>query len=92
MLLVSYDITSNRTRGQFSKFLKKFGRRIQYSVFEIKNSDRILKNIMVEIECKYQKKFRGTDSIVIFNICEGCKAKEIKYGYAKTEDSDIVFL
>ena len=92
MLLVSYDITSNRTRNQFSKFLKKFGRRIQYSVFEIKNSERVLANITAEIANVYQKKFKGTDSIVIFHICEACRAKEIKYGYAKTEDSDIVFL
>ena len=92
MMIVSYDISSDRVRGQFSKFLKKYGNRMQYSVFEIKNSDRCLRNIVAEIKNRYEKKFKGSDSIVIFQTCATCNKKIIKYGYAKTEDSDIVFL
>jgi CRISPR-associated protein Cas2 len=92
MLLVSYDITNDKTRTKFSKFLSKFGRRMQYSVFEIRNSERVLKNIIAEVENRHKKQFKGSDSIVIFQICEGCKKRALKFGYAKTEDSDIVFV
>lgn len=92
MLLISYDIQNDKTRTHFSKFLKKYGHRIQYSVFDISNSERLLTNILEEIKLKYDKRFTGSDSVAIFPICEGCKKKIIKMGYAKTEDSDIVFL
>ena len=39
MLIVTYDIHDDKTRTKFGKLLKKYGRRLQYSVFEIKNSD-----------------------------------------------------
>ena len=54
MFIVSYDFENDRRRGKFSKFLKKYGRRLQYSVFEIKNSHRILENIIKEIDLKYK--------------------------------------
>ena len=43
MLIISYDISNDKLRTKFSKFLCKFGYRLQYSVFEIKNSKRILR-------------------------------------------------
>ena len=42
MFLVLYDIESDRLRTRFSKYLGKYGRRVQFSVFEIRNSNRIL--------------------------------------------------
>jgi len=42
MLLVSYDISNDKLRTRFAKYLSKYGNRLQYSVFEIKNSDRII--------------------------------------------------
>lgn len=90
MLFISYDFTNNKIRTQFSKFLEKFGRRVQYSVFEIRNSPRVLTNILKEIEWTYKKKFRKTDSILIFPLCEGCKKKIIRYGYAANEEHDVL--
>lgn len=91
MLIVSYDFGDNVRRSMFSKFLKKFGRRIQYSVFEIKNSQRVLENITKEIEMKYKPCFTNSDSVVIIRICEGCKNKIERYGYAANEEKDVVF-
>lgn len=92
MLLVTYDISDNRLRTRFSKFLEKFGYRLQYSVFQIKNSERILKNIQVEIEGKFKKHFSGADSIMIIPISEVNEEKILKFGYAKDMDEDILFL
>ncbi len=90
MLLVSYDISDNKLRTRFSKFLAKFGYRIQYSVFEVKNSDRILENITTTIESYYAKKFGQADSIYIFNLSKSCKIT--KYGYAKNDDNDLIIV
>ena len=90
MLLVAYYFTNTKVRSKFSKFLKKFGRRIQYSVFEIRNSPRVLTNILKEIELVYKMKFKKTDSVLIFPVCEGCKKKVIRYGYAANEESEVL--
>ena len=90
MLLVSYDISNDKLRTSFSKFLGKFGYRLQYSVFEIKNSDRILENITTQIEVYFGKKFEQTDSVIIFILNKNCE--KIKYGYAKNSDDDLIII
>ncbi len=90
MLLVSYDISNDKLRTSFSKFLGKFGYRLQYSVFEIKNSDRILENITTKIEEYFSKKFEQTDSIMIFKLSKTCEIT--KYGYAKNTDDDLIII
>lgn len=90
MLLISYDITNNKTRTQFSKFIKKFGYRIQYSVYEIKNSTRILENITIKIHESFLPHFKETDSIVIFQLSKQCK--KTYFGYAKHHDEEAIFV
>ena len=91
MLIVAYDISNDRLRTKFAKFLKKFGHRLQYSVFKIKNSERILDNVTAEIKCRYEKKFTGADSVMILRLSPSSKDKIIRFGYAKNTDSDIIF-
>lgn len=90
MIIVSYDIQNNKIRSEFSKFLKKYGRKIQYSVYEIKNSTRILNNIILEIEEIYKPKFTKSDSVIIFSICDGCKNKIKRFGYAINEEKEVL--
>ena len=91
MLYVSYDFSDDRVRSQFSKFLKKYGRKVQYSVYEVKNSQRVLQNILIEIECKYSRKFKGSDSVIIVPISDADQKKVIRYGYAENDDKDVLF-
>jgi CRISPR-associated endonuclease Cas2 len=91
MIICCYDFESNRTRARFSDFLKTYGRRIQYSVYEIKNSQRVLNNILKEVELRYKKHFTGADSVLIFQACEGCKKKIIRYGSACNEEKEVVY-
>jgi len=91
MFIVSYDIENDKTRTKFSKLLKQYGRRLQYSVFEIKNSPRILENIKSEIEHRFKKIFTNNDSVIIYGICEGCEKKIIRYGYLVQEEQSVVF-
>jgi len=90
MIIICYDFKDDKVRARFSKFLKQYGRKVQYSVYEIRNSSRVLKNITDEIELKYKKQFKGSDSILIFRVCDGCKNKIIRYGYPAYEEEEVI--
>ena len=90
MLIVSYDFSSDKVRAKFAKFLSKYGRRLQYSVFEVKNSDRVLQNILNEVELVYKKKFTNADSILIFELTEASQKYIHRYGYAVNEEKSLV--
>ena len=90
MVLVSYDISNDKLRTKFSKFISKFGYRLQYSVFKIENSEHLLTNIVQEIENNYSGKFTQCDSVYIFKLSSSCEV--IKYGYAKNDDADVIIL
>ncbi|MDD7403443.1 MAG: CRISPR-associated endonuclease Cas2 [Butyribacter sp.] len=90
MIIISYDISDDKLRNRFSKYLLRFGHRIQYSVFEIDNSERILNNIICDIHNQFEKKFTQTDSVYIFNLSKWCKVE--RFGYAKNEESDLYIL
>ncbi len=91
MFIVSYDIESDSTRTKFSKFLEKYGRRLQYSVFEMKNSRRVLENIKSEIEHNFKKRFTNNDSVIIYGMCEACDKKIVRYGYPVQEEKEVIF-
>lgn len=89
MLIVSYDISDNKLRAKFAKTLvKQGGIRLQYSVFEFNNTNRVLQNLKVRIEKYYGKKFDAKDSVLIFETDE---QKAIKYGNAIHRDQDLLF-
>lgn len=90
MIIVSYDISDDKLRTKFSKYLSRFGRRLQYSVFEIDNSARILNNIVTDIRNTYEKRFSQSDSVIIFNMSESCEV--IRMGYAKNDDKDFIVI
>lgn len=90
MIIISYDISDDKLRTKFSKYLNRFGHRIQYSVFEIDNSEKILNNIMADISNKYEKRFSQEDSIIIFILSKTCKT--VKYGYAKNDESSLIMI
>lgn len=88
MLLVSYDISNDKLRTRLSKYLSKFGGRLQYSVFEIRNSERVLENITTYITHHFSKYFGQSDSVIIFNLSKQCEIT--RFGYAKNDESDLL--
>lgn len=90
MLVVSYDISDTKLRTKFSKFLEKFGHRIQYSVFEIDTSERLLSLVEQEIADKYKPRFTQDDSIIIFRMSNTCKIT--RYGYAQNDEKDVIIV
>ena len=89
MLLVSYDISDNRVRSRFAKLLERFGARVQYSVFEIRNSERLLDLLKAEIEGHFSSLFTGADNVRIYEIDRN---KTISYGNALHREQDVLFL
>ena len=90
MILISYDISNDKKRRIFSKYIKRFGHKIQYSVYTIENSERILKNIITDINNKFIKMFDQSDSVYIFKLTDGCQVH--KFGYASNEDEPLLIV
>lgn len=89
MIIVSYDISNDLMRSRFSRMLTKYGAvRLQYSVYEVVNTSRVLNNLYAKIEA-YSKYFTFADSVIIFDVQ---KENLTKYGNAIHRDKDIVFI
>ena len=90
MVIVSYDISVDKLRTKFSKYLSRFGHRIQYSVFEIDNSKRIIDNIVNDLTNNFEKSFSKEDSVIIFKMSSSCEI--LRYGYAKNYEKDFFII
>ena len=76
--VVTYDISSNKRRKKVGDTLEAYGKRVNYSVFEIqlnsKSQKDILENELLDlIEPK-------TDSLRFYHICEKCMKKSWSLG------------
>ncbi len=83
-----YDIENDKLRTHFAKFLSKYGLRLQYSVFTIKNSDRVLDNIRINIKERFEPKFKQADNVLIFRVSDNACID--KFGFPVNEESDLV--
>lgn len=90
MVIVSYDISNDKLRTKFAKYLSRFGHRLQYSVFEIDNSERIVDNIVNDLKNKYEKLFSQEDSVIIFKLSSSCEV--LRFGYAKNDEKDFIII
>lgn len=90
MIIVSYDIKNNKIRTKFAKMLRSQGAiRLQFSVYEVNNTQRIIDNIKIQIVDRFSKLFSGADSVMIF---DAPNAKIQKFGNAIHRDMDVVYL
>ena len=82
MVIVSYDISDDKLRTKFSKYLSKFGHRLQYSVFE--------DNIVTDIKNRFEKCFTQQDSVMVFKLSASCEV--LRFGYAKNDENDFFII
>ena len=54
---------------------------------ELENSDRILNNVITQIENKFEKQLDESDSILLFLLSSSCKV--LKYGFPRHEDEEL---
>ena len=69
-----YDISNDKRRKKISDLLEGYGRRVNYSVFEIELSERKREKLLFEIELKklLDKKY---DSFRFYHMCKNCVEK-----------------
>ncbi len=77
--LISYDIHNDRRRNKVSKVLLDYGRRVQYSVFEIArlspgDLERCVNRILPLLDLD-----RG-DSLRVYSFCRDCSGRIVVYG------------
>jgi CRISPR-associated endonuclease Cas2 len=89
VIIVTYDISNNKLRSHLSKYLSKYGVRVQFSVYEIQNSKRILDIVLNGIEKKFKTRFEGGDSVYVFKANHN---NTIRYGSAGLIDKDLIFI
>lgn len=90
MIIISYDIENDKKRTKFNKYIRKFGHRLQYSVYEIDNGERLLNNIETDIRNTWMPQFGQQDSVYVFHLSSSCRVE--KYGYARNEDEDLLII
>lgn len=76
-VLISYDISKNRTRQRFHRFLKEFGLNTQKSVFECDLDQRGIEVILSQARGSLDA---NTDTLRMYRICAGCQRKVVVSG------------
>ena len=90
MIMVSYDIADNKLRTRFSKYLRRFGHRLQYSVYEIDNSSHFLNTLLADIESQWEKEFGEEDSVLVFKTSKNCILR--RFGYAEHDEDALIVI
>ena len=75
-VVISYDISDDRTRRRVANVLADYGKRVQYSVFECRVDAKTLEKIITLL-----KPFaEGNDSIRLYQLCDACVKKVVLLG------------
>jgi CRISPR-associated protein Cas2 len=75
-VVISYDISDDRTRRKVANVLADYGKRVQYSVFECRVDAKTLDKIITLL-----KPFaEGNDSIRLYQLCDACVKKVVLLG------------
>lgn len=90
MILISYDIADNKLRSRFAKYIKRFGHRVQYSVYEIDNGRHFLDTLMIDLKNNWERQFDESDSVLIFKLSKTCEV--VRFGYAKHDDEALLVI
>lgn len=72
LVVVSYDVTSDRHRAKVCNKLKDYGRHVQYSVFECDLDERRLAELSAELAGLLSAQH---DSIRFYRLCERCASR-----------------
>lgn len=89
MMIVSYDISDNKLRAQFAKLLMQYGDRLQYSVYEIQGTQRVLNLLTEKIKFEFEPRFTGADSVLIFRFSN---REVLRFGHSAHRTGDLLVL
>lgn len=89
--VVAYDISNDKSRRKIGEALEAFGKRVNYSVFEIQVKTKAQKNALEDELLKLLKP--KEDSLRFYHMCQNCVEKSWSLGEesAPFEQSGIYF-
>jgi CRISPR-associated protein Cas2 len=90
MTLICYDISNTRTRTKLSKYLEKYGRRVQNSVFEINQPKNIIHEIKSTIKLQFTQRVKNKDSIMIIPVFPSLQKSIVRIGTKAKEEKSYV--
>ena len=94
MYLVSYDISSDKSRRKISKELENYGTRVQYSVFECDITLKKYKELYTKLLNLINEEEEG--NIRIYELCGNCRKKIVVMGIYDgkndTADGEVVII
>lgn len=82
--LITYDIENDKKRKKLSDLLEAYGKRVNYSVFEVQLTQaklKKLKNKIIEEEL-FDKRY---DSIRFYHLCANCTPKSFELSQKKSD-------
>jgi len=87
-VVVSYDIVEDRIRNRVAKLMKRYGERVQKSVFECRLDDRRFLKMREQVVKELDQE---QDSVRYYLLCERCRGRvEIAGLGAVLEDEEVI--
>ena len=89
LIVVSYDVPSDRRRAKLAHALEDFGRRVQLSVFECLLDEDQVQRMKARIERLTKPE---EDSVRIYRLCGGCAPKVEVVGLGVLSEDPEVYI
>ena len=87
MYVISYDITNDRRRNKIAEVLLGYGKRVQYSVFECRISQKSFEELYKRLALLMADTDDG--SIRFYHLCGKCEREIQELGLPKDDVSDL---
>jgi CRISPR-associated protein Cas2 len=81
-IVIAYDISDDKTRARLFKTLRRFGDRVQFSVFECILTAEMFAELRDEVASVLQ--YRDLSRVRYYQICEECRRRTVTMGRAFT--------
>lgn len=91
MIVVVYQIKSDRVRTKLRKILLSFGTPVQNSVFECRLNSSQFKDLLKNIE-NIKPMLSADDSVRLYNVCKNCISKTIIIGNKSIVTDPICYI
>jgi CRISPR-associated protein Cas2 len=89
-VVVAYDISDDKTRTKLHRTLRRFGERVQFSMFECILTSDLLEQMRSEVAVvlDHQELWR----VRYYEICESCRGRTVTLGRAFTTTLKRVYI
>lgn len=91
-VLITYDIEDDRLRTRVAHVLERYGRRVQYSVFECTLKARRYEEMKERLRDVVQHAGEATFSIRFYRLCKACTARFEVLGSGALSPNEAYFI